>query len=305
MKLSVKHLLDINDLTRTDIDKIFWLTTHLKNKHMKNKQHNFLRYKSLALMFAKPSTRTRVSFEVGMTKLGGTALDLSGQKMQVFSKRESIKDTSKGMSRYVDGIVARLYSHQDLLDLAKSSSIPVINGLTDFNHPCQALADLYTIREKLGKDLTGRHLVFIGDGSDNVCNSLLQICYKLGVRMTIATPRYYPVNKEIMKRTKHFAKVTDNPKEAIKTADIIYTDTWVSMGQDAEARQKVSRLKPYQVNARLLSFAPKHTKVMHCLPAHRGQEITDDVMDGSRSIVFDQAENRLHVQKAILVLLMK
>jgi ornithine carbamoyltransferase len=300
----MKHLLDINDLSKKEIEQIFKLTDYLKKKQMKNKQHNYLRYKTLALLFAKPSTRTRVSFEVGMTHLGGKTIDLAGDKMQVFKGRESIGDTSKVLSHYVDAIVARLYEHEGLLELAKSSTVPVINGLTDFNHPCQALTDLYTIKEKFGK-LAGLRLVFVGDGTSNVCNSLLQACYKLGVSMTVATPRYYPVSKEILNRTKHFATVTENMKSAVKNADVIYTDTWISMGQEKQKEQRKTRLKPYQVNAKLLSYAPSHVKVMHCLAAHRGQEITSDVMDGSHSIIFDQAENRLHVQKAILTLLMK
>ena len=295
----MKHLLDINDLGKKDIEQIFSLTTKLKNK--KNK---LLAQKTIGLLFAKPSTRTRVSFEVGMVQLGGHALDLSGQKMQIFSGRETIADTSKTLSRYLDAIVARLYSHDDLLELAKHAKVPVINGLTDFNHPCQALADLYTVSQNYSK-LKDVHLVFVGDGSDNVCSSLIQICYKLGVKITVATPRYYPPNAEVLKRTEHYATVTDNAKDAVKDADVIYTDTWVSMGQEKEKENRKNRLKPYQINAKLLSYAPAHVKIMHCLPAHRGQEITDDVMDGQHSIIFDQAENRLHVQKAILVLLMK
>ena len=304
MKLSTKHLLDIHNLSRKDINLIFKLTSHLKKKQMKNKQHSYLKYKTLALLFAKPSTRTRVSFEVGMTHLGGTSIDLAGDKMQLFKGRESIKDTASGLSRYVEAIVARLYSHLDLLELADHSTVPIINGLTDFNHPCQALTDLYTIEEKLGS-LKNRHLVFVGDGSSNVCNSLIQACYKLGVKITVATPRYYHPHSAVMERTGHFAKVIDNAKEAVKDADVIYTDSWVSMGQEKDRTNKIRRLKGFQVNAKLLSYAPSQVIIMHCLPAHRGYEITDDVIDGPHSIVFDQAENRLHVQKAILVLLMK
>jgi ornithine carbamoyltransferase len=300
----MKHLLDINDLSKKEIEQIFRLTEYLKKKQIKNKAHNYLRWKTLALLFAKPSTRTRVSFEVGMTQLGGKTIDLAGQKMQVFKGNESIKDTAQVLSRYVDAIVARLYDHSDLLELAKYSTVPIINGLTDFNHPCQALADLYTIKQQF-KDIENRHLVFVGDGTDNVCNSLLQACYKLGMRMTIATPRYFPPNKEIMNRTKHFAQIKENVKDAVKTADIIYTDTWVSMGEEKKKEHKIRRLKSYQINAKLLSYAPKHVKVMHCLPAHRGREITNNIIDGNHSIILDQAENRLHVQKAILIMLMK
>jgi ornithine carbamoyltransferase len=300
----MKHLLDINDLSKKQIEQLFKLTDKLKTKQLKNRQHNYLNYKTIALLFAKSSTRTRVSFEVGMTHLGGRTIDLAGDKMQVFKGNESIKDTSRVLSRYVDAIVARLYDHSDLLELALYSSVPIINGLTDFNHPCQALTDLYTMKEKLGT-LKNKHLVFVGDGTDNVCSSLIQACYKLNVKMTVATPRYYPVSKEILHRTNHWALITDNVKEAVKDADVIYTDTWVSMGQEKDKTQKISRLKPYQVNAKLLSYAPPDVRIMHCLPAHRGYEITDDVMDGPKAIVMDQAENRLHVQKAILVMLMK
>jgi ornithine carbamoyltransferase len=300
----MKHLLDINDLSKKDIELMFKLTDKLKTKQLKNRQHNYLKYKTIALLFAKSSTRTRVSFEVGMTHLGGKTIDLAGNKIQVFKGNESVKDTAKVLSRYVDAIVARLYDHSDLLELALYATVPIINGLTDFNHPCQALTDLYTMKEKLGT-LKNKQLVFVGDGTDNVCNSLIQACYKLNVKMTIATPRYYPVNKEILDRTNHWPLITDNVKEAVKTADVIYTDTWVSMGQETDKSQKVSRLKPYQINAKLLSYAPPAVRIMHCLPAHRGYEITDDVMDGPKSIIIDQAENRLHVQKAILVLLMK
>jgi ornithine carbamoyltransferase len=299
----MKHLLDIKDLSKKDIELIFKLTDKLKTKQLKNRQHSYLNYKTLALLFAKPSTRTRVSFEVGMTHLGGRTIDLAGDKMQVFKGNESIKDTARVLSRYVDAIVARLYDHSDLLELALYSSVPVINGLTDFNHPCQALTDIYTMKEKLGT-LKDKHLVFVGDGSDNVCTSLIQICHKMGVRMTIATPRYYPVNKEVLDRTNHWPLVTDDVKKAVKDANIIYTDTWVSMGQEKDKTQKISRLKPYQVNAKLLSYAPPEVRIMHCLPAHRGYEISDEAIDSPKSIVVDQAENRLHVQKAILVMLL-
>jgi ornithine carbamoyltransferase len=295
----MKHLLDINDLDKKDIEQIFTLTNKLKNK--KNK---LLEQKTLGLLFAKPSTRTRVSFEVGMAQLGGSTLDLSGQKMQVFAGRETISDTAKTLSRYLDAIVARTYSHEDLLELAKHATVPVINGLTDFNHPCQALSDLYTINQNYSK-LKEVHVVFVGDGSSNMSNSLIQICYKLGVKITIATPRYYSPSAEVLKRTDHYATITDNAKGAVKDADVIYTDVWVSMGQEKEKEIRKNRLKAYQVNAKLLSYAPCHVKVMHCLAAHRGQEITEDVMDGQHSIIFDQAENRLHVQKAILLMLMK
>ena len=299
----MRNLLDINDLTAKEIKRIFKLTSKLKSKRLRDVQHSYLKWKTLALLFEKPSTRTRVSFEVGMTQLGGTAIDLAGGSIQLFKGRESIADTAKVLSRYVDIIAARFYAHSDLLELAENSSVPVINGLTNFNHPCQALADLYTIKEHLG--LYNTHLVFVGDGTSNVCNSLMQACYKLGVKMTVACSRYYLPNQEVLKRTNYTIKVMDNIKEAVKDADVIYTDTWVSMGKEKEKEKRVNRLKPYQVNAKLISYAPKHVKVMHCLPAHRGFEITSDVLDSPRSIVLDQAENRLHVQKAILVMLMK
>ncbi len=303
MKLSTRNLLDINDLSKRDIQKIFNLTKILKTRNKKHKEIPLLRGKTLALMFAKPSTRTRVSFEVGMVQLGGSALDLSGQKMQIFKHRESLADTAKTLSRYVDGIVARLYDHKDILELAENSSVPIINGLTDLLHPCQALADLYTIKEK--KDLRKVHIAFFGDGGDNVCHSLMQACYKLNVPLAVCCPKEFQPNKQIIKNIRDSAYITLDPVGTAKDVDVLYTDTWVSMGQDAQAAEKIRKLEPFQVNSKLLRAAHKDAIVMHCLPAHRGQEITNDVIDSLQSVVFDQAENRLHVQKAIMTLLMK
>ena len=300
----VKHLLSINDLSKKDIDWIFKKSAQLKRAHYAGKDQKLLDRKSLALLFAKPSTRTRVSFEVGMTQLGGQAVDLAGGAIQLFSGRESVADTAKVLSRYVDFVAARLYSHQDLLNVAEASSIPVINALTDLLHPCQGLADLFTVSEQF-KKLFGIKLVFIGDGNNNVTHSLMHACYKLGVKMWVACPKGYEPNKQIIANTKNKIKIINSPREAVKNADVIYTDTWVSMGEEKEAKKRQKIFNLYQVNSELMKLANKKAVFMHCLPAHRGYEVTDNVIDSKQSIVFDQAENRLHVQKAILLWLVK
>ncbi len=305
MKLSVKDLISIKDLTRKDIELIFHVADQLKQS-----SSEYLKNKSLAMIFEKPSTRTRVSFEVAMTQLGGKAIDLTKNKLQA-SRGESIKDTAKVLSHYVDAIMARLYSHQQLIDMAKYSSVPVINGLTDLLHPCQALSDLYTIRNTFGS-LDNVKLAYAGDGSSNVCHSLMYACYKLGVKMSVAAPRFYKPKKQIIKDTHNQIEVTSSMKKALAGANIIYTDTWVSMGQESEARKRLSIFKKYQINKYAMKMALSKTGMkknktyfMHCLPAHRNYEVTDDVIDSRQSIVYEQAENRLHVQKAILYLLIK
>ncbi len=297
MKLSAKHLISINDLTKKDIELIFKTADKLYRRKL-----SALRQKTLAMIFEKSSTRTRISFEVAMTQLGGHALDLTTTKLQA-SRGEAVKDTAAVVSRYVDGIMARLYSHEHLLEMARHSSVPVINGLTDFLHPCQALADLYTIKKKKG--LKNVKLVYIGDANNNVCHSLMHCCHKLDVNMAVCCPKKYLPDEQIMKNTHNSIKITDSISEALKDADVVYTDTWVSMGQEKEAKKKIADLKPYQVNSKLMHLAKSDAIFMHCLPAHRGQEVTDKVIDSEKSVVYDQAENRLHVQKAILYLLMK
>lgn len=290
-----KNLISVSDLTSQEIENIFSLTDKLKKN--KAKFSKVLSGKTLALIFQKPSNRTRVSFEVGMYQLGGYSLYLSPGEINL-GVRESIKDVAKTLSRYVDGIVLRTYAHKNLIEMAKYAGVPVINGLSDFSHPCQALADVYTIKEKL-KKLKGITLAYVGDGN-NVCNSLLYACAKTRLSMNVATPKgYEPTAKGVRINLFH------NPQLAVKNADVIYTDVWASMGQEKEAKKRKKAFKDFQVNKKLVKLAKKNVLIMHCLPAHRGEEITDEVIDSKNSIVFDQAENRMHVQKAILIKLLK
>ena len=304
----LRHLLTDQDLTEKEIWKLFELTKELKEKQKAKLPHRLLEGKSLAMIFQKPSTRTRVSFEVAMAQLGGRALYLSSSDLQL-SRGESIRDTARTLSRYVDGIMARVFNHQDIINLAKNSTVSVINGLSDSFHPCQALTDLFTVWEKRGslKDLT---ISFIGDGDNNVTNSLLLTSARLGVNFKIGCPEKYKTQKNILDlaksdilKNKVRVEIFSDPKEAVKEAEVIYTDVWVSMGRE-DVKERTEALSLFQVNQELLSFAKKNVMVMHCLPAHRGQEITDEVMDGPHSIILDQAENRLHLQKALLVLLL-
>ena len=264
--------------------------------------------KVLALLFEKPSLRTRVSFEVAMLQMGGNAIYLSPNEVGL-GKREQIPDIARTLSRYVDGIVLRTFAHSNIIGMAKFASIPVINALTDLLHPCQALADVYTIKEKL-KNLKKLKLAYIGDGN-NVCHSLLYGCSKMGIDLAIATAAGYSPKKEVLNQALKFAKkskakisLLNNSSQAARLADIIYTDVWSSMGQEKESSRRKKAFKEFQVNKKLVSFAKAGCLIMHCLPAHRGEEITDDVIDSKNSIIFDQAENRLHVQKAILIKLL-
>lgn len=301
-----KDLISINDLSKDEVSEIFKLAKELKKKKPSEEP---LKAKTLALIFQKPSNRTRVSFEVGMEQLGGHAIYLGPEEIKL-GVRESVSDVAKVLSRYVDGIVARTYKHQDVINLSKSSSVPVINGLSDLLHPCQALSDIFTIMEKF-EDLKSVKLVFIGDGN-NVLHSLMYGASIMGLDFTIVNPPGYKPNKKIMDDVVKIAKGSgaeisffDKPDKPIKTADIIYTDVWISMGQEEERSKKLKAFRGLQVNANLLNKAKRGCKVMHCLPAHRGEEITDKILDGPYSIVLDQAENRLHVQKALLYLLLK
>jgi ornithine carbamoyltransferase len=301
-----KDLVSIRDLSTAEIDSIFNLTDQLKKNRLKFK--NVLAGKTLALIFQKPSNRTRVSFQVGMYQLGGNSIYLSPNEINL-GVRESIPDVAKTLSRYVDGIVLRTFAHKTVLDMAKSASIPVINGLTDFSHPCQALADLYTVRERF-KSFKGKTLVYIGDGN-NVCNSLLFACSKTGLNMNVGAPKGYQPDKSVLDESVKFAKTKkaviklfDNPFEAAKGADVLYTDVWASMGQEEEAEERKKKFKDFQINSALLRVANKKCLVMHCLPAHRGEEISAEAIDNKHSVVFDQAENRMHVQKAILIKLL-
>lgn len=268
-----------------------------------------LRSKHLAMIFEKPSLRTRVTFEVGMRELGGDALYLAPSDISL-GKRESVYDVAKNLERMVDGIMIRTFGHRICADLAEFASVPVINGLTDLEHPCQVISDFYTMWET-SKDLRAVKICFVGDGN-NVAHSLLLGAARLGLRLTIASPKEYQPNKHIVDRAQEEGglsgaalDVTDDAERAVRDADFVYTDVWASMGQEGEARERQKVFRPYQVNATLFSLAKPNARFMHCLPAHRGEEVTDDVIDSPNSIVFQQAENRLHVQKAILALLIR
>jgi ornithine carbamoyltransferase len=300
-----KHLLSIADLKPVELEAILDKAAELKKQLKKGAPHELLDGKTLAMIFAKPSNRTRVSFETAMTQLGGHAIYLGVNDLQL-GRRETIADTARTLSRYVNVVMARLFKHDDLLELAENSEVPVINGLTDLLHPCQVLADLLTIREQKGK-LRGLKLAYVGDGN-NVCNSLLLGCSKTGVDISVATPKGYAPDTGILKQAKREAKaskvkvdVITDPREAVTDADVVYTDVWTSMGQEKERERRLRDFKGYQVDSKLLEEAKPDTIFMHCLPAHRGEEVTAEVIDGPRSVVFNQAENRLHVQKAILV----
>lgn len=303
----MKNLISIKDLTAVEIEDIFSLTVRLKKN--KSKFSKVLTGKTLALIFQKPSNRTRVSFEVGMYQLGGNAIYLAPHEINL-GVRESIADAAKTLSRYVDGIVLRTFEHETVLKMSECATIPIINGLSDFTHPCQGLADIYTLKEKYGR-LKGLTLAYVGDGN-NVCNSLLFACAKTGINMSVGTPKGYEPDKAVLSHAQEIAKpsgammrLSNDPSVAVKGADAIYTDVWASMGQEKEAEVRKNIFKEFQVNSDLVKSANKNVLIMHCLPAHRGEEITDAVIDSPNSIVFDQAENRLHVQKAILIELLK
>ena len=303
-----KSLASLHDLTKEEIEEVLKTSKFLKLQLLRGKEHLLLKGKTLAMIFGKPSTRTRVSFEVGMFQQGGHALYLSVNDLQL-GRGETISDTAQVLSRYVDGIMARVFDHQTILDLIRYSRVPVINGLSDFSHPCQGLADLYTIYEKKGR-LSGLKLAYIGDGN-NVAHSLLYGCSKMGMDITIGCPQRHEPNLEVVSqakkeggRTGSKVKVTNNPKEAVRGADIVYTDVWASMGKEHERKERFKVFRPFQVNAELIKEAKEDYLFMHCLPAHRGEEVTDEVADSKNSVIFDQAENRLHTQKAILALIM-
>lgn len=294
------------DLTNNEIAQIFRLTTELKKG--RRKFAPLLKNKTVGLVFQKPSLRTRVSFEVGIRQLGGNCIYLGPDEINL-GKRESIPDVAQVLSRYLDVIVARVFSHNDVVMLAKHSTIPVINGLCDLYHPCQAMTDVYSVVEKFGT-LKKKTLAYIGDGN-NVCHSLMLVCAKMGLNMTIATPPNYEPNEEILTTAQELARktgvgisVSRDPKEAVKGAHVIYSDVWVSMGQEEETQRRLKDFQGFQINSDLASLADKNYIFMHCLPAHRRQEVTEDVIDSKHSVIFDQAENRLHVQKAIMMFLL-
>ena len=306
-KLSVRDLLADSDLSTRDLSVIFELTERVKAAPGDYGQA--LLGKQLALIFEKPSLRTRVTFEVGMTSLGGFGVYLDHAKPRL-GEREAARDIARNLERWVDGIVARTFSHESVLELANNASIPVVNALTDLFHPCQALADLYTLKEKFGT-LPGRTLTFVGDGN-NVCHSLMITGAKLGVSVRAATPPGYEPKPEIVAEAKALAAATgaaievfNNPLEAVAGAQAVYTDVWASMGQEHAVHLRAQVFAPYKVTEELMAAAGPQAVFMHCLPAHRGQEVSNEVIDSPQSVVFDQAENRLHVQKALLILLLQ
>ncbi len=296
-----KSLLRISDLTKKEIDSLLKKTKLLKERSEKDIPYTPLLGKTLCLVFEKASTRTRLSFEVAMRQLGGSTIFISPRESQI-GRGEPIKDTARVLSRYVDGVVIRTYSQESLEEFAQFSSVPVINGLTDLRHPCQILSDIYTVFEKKGKPQNLKY-AWIGDGN-NMANSWVDAASKLNLNLVLACPKGYEPDKEILERATSKPgtkiKITRNPSEAVKGADVINTDVWTSMGQEKENAKRLMAFKDYQLNDPLLAKAKKDCLVMHCLPAHRGEEITNDVLEGNNSVVFDQAENRLHMQKAIL-----
>lgn len=304
----MKHLLSIHDLTTEETEQILDLAQELKEKQKKRIPHPLLKGKTLGMIFSKSSTRTRVSFETGMYQLGGHALFLSSNDIQL-GRGESIYDTANVLSRYLDGIMIRTFAQQDVEDLAKYGSIPIINGLTDLLHPCQALTDMLTIFEKKGS-LKGLKLAYLGDGN-NMTHSLLYAGAKLGMNVSVATPQGFACKEEIVSNAKEDAKKTGavidisyDPVRAIENADAVYTDTWLSMGQEGSKEERMKVFRDYQVNESLMKHAKSDAVFLHCLPAYRGYEVTSEVIDGPQSVIFDEAENRLHTQKAIMALLM-
>lgn len=302
-------MLSIHELSVDEVQEILTLAHELKAKQKAGIEHHLLKGKTLGMIFEKSSTRTRVSFEVGMYQLGGQALFLSNRDLQL-GRGEPIKDTARVLSRYLDGIMIRTYGHDRVEELAKYADIPVINALTDLLHPCQVLTDLLTIQEHKGKNLKGLKMAYVGDGN-NMTNSYMYGCAKAGMTFVAATPENYKPDATVTKLAKEDAKLTGasielvtDPVEAVKGADIVVTDTWASMGQEEEHDERKKIFAPYQVNKELLAHADKRAIVMHCLPAYRGEEITEEVLEANAHVIFDEAENRLHTQKAIMALTM-
>lgn len=307
--MPARHFLSFEDISTKQLQDILYLTKRIKTKQYKF--NTILHGKTLGLLFNKPSTRTRVSFETGMYQLGGNITFLTEEELQL-GRGESIFDTAKVLSRYLDGIVIRTYKHKYIIEYSQNSSIPVINGLTDLLHPCQILSDIFTIQEK--KHHTKNiNLAFIGDGSNNIAHSWLLAVGKTGINLKIATPSLYqPYNnvlelaqKSIRDNKMGTIELTEDPQSATKNADIIYTDVWTSMGQDKEREKRLDHFRPYQINNNLLNLAKPTALIMHCLPAHPGEEITKELLYSPQSIIYDQAENRMHAQKALLIHLMK
>ena len=306
--MKTKNIISLQNFTPKEIDDLLYLSKQVKGNQ--KKYLNVLRGKTLGLLFNKPSTRTRVSFEAGMHALGGNTVFLSENEIQL-GRGESIADTAKVLSRYIHGIVIRTYGHNILLEFAKNSSIPVINGLTDLLHPCQILADIFTIKEKK-KMVKGLNLAYIGDGANNMAHSWLLAAGKVGLNIKIASPAQYKPHEEILKlatqnireHNQGTLEISSDPHAAVQNADIIYTDVWASMGQEKEREERIPHFKPYQINRSLVEEAKPDALIMHCLPAHQGEEITEEMLYSPQSIIFDQAENRMHLQKALLIKLM-
>jgi ornithine carbamoyltransferase len=300
-----RDFLDLSSITEAELSGLLALAARLKAELKSGIEHPYLRGKTLAMIFQKPSLRTRISFETGMAQLGGHAIYLAPNDIGI-GERESVKDVARNMSRWVDLIMIRTFSHDTCLELAREASVPVINALTDQLHPCQLLADLQALQEHFGRDLKKLRVAFVGDGF-NLANSWIEAAALVGLQLRLGIPRGYEPEKSFVARFRReeLGILTHDPVEAVKDADVIYTDTWTSMGQEKEAVQRRREFRDFQVNDALLGHAARHALVMHCLPAHRGEEITDAVLDGPRSIVLDQAENRLHAQKAVMVWLIR
>jgi ornithine carbamoyltransferase len=304
-----KDFLAIADRTPIEIQQLLDLAVNLKTEYFASGNVPLLQNKVLAMIFSKPSLRTRISFDMAMRQLGGDALFISPDEIGL-GKRESIADVARVLSGYVNAIMARVFEHQQVLELAKWADIPVINGLSDYNHPCQALADVLTIYEHFGP-LKGLNVTFLGDGN-NVAVSLMHACAKLGMNFCLASPEGYDIVPQAIISAKEFSKSSGSklqfvrdPIEAVRNTDVVYADTWTSMGQESETKKRELVFPPYQVNTKIMGYAKPSAIFMHCLPAHRGQEVTDEVADGSQSVIFKQAHNRLHAQKAIMVSLLK
>jgi len=307
--LAGRDLISLADFSGPELRAILQRAHQLKDLQRRREPHRWLEGRTLAMIFEKPSLRTRCTFETGMTQLGGHAIDLAAEHMQM-GTRESVPDVARNLERWVDVIMARVYLHSTVTTLAEYADVPVINGLSDFSHPCQILADLQTIEERRGT-LQGLKLSYVGDGF-NITNSLIFAAGALGLELHVATPPDYEPNEDVVARARRLGRTTGakievyhDPRAAAEAADVIYTDSWISMGQEAEKAERLRAFPPYQVNSALVALARREVMVMHCLPAHRGEEITDEVMDGPHSAVFDQAENRLHAQKAVLTLVVR
>lgn len=307
VELQTKDVLTLQELSTAEMYSLIELGIHLKKKHLTGQNFPLLQGKILGMIFDKHSTRTRISFEAGMLQLGGHGMFLSGKELQL-GRGETIEDTAKVMSQYVDAIMIRTFEHGKVEELAKHATIPIINGLTDDHHPCQALADLMTIYEMKGT-FKGVKLAYVGDGN-NVCHSLMLAAAKVGLNISVACPSGHMPKEEIVEEAKRSAvygtsvEVYENPIEAVKQADFIYSDVWASMGQEEEQKERLQLFQSYQVNEQLVQYAKQNYHYLHCLPAHRGEEVTSDIIDGPHSVVFQQAGNRLHIQKALLASLL-